>query len=847
VQRSRESLRWPGLSAEAAAARLRAEGPNLLPQERSHSLAARLARSIGEPMVLLLVGASALYGVLGDLGEALILASSVVMVVSISLIQETRTERALAALRELSSPRAQVLRGGVVRTLPASELVRGDVVRVAEGDRVPADALLREGTALAVDESLLTGESVSVHKLPDPALASLQRPGGDTASLFAGTLVVSGRGVAEVIATGAHTELGKIGASLGDIRPEPTPLQREVRRVVWRVALAAVGLSLVLVVERGLAEGDWLRGALSGITLAMALLPEEFPIVMTVFLALGAVRISRERVLARRSSAIETLGAVQVLCVDKTGTLTENRMTIGRLRTDAAEVEVTRETVELPESVHELVEFGILACPRDPFDPMEQAFHEIGGRTLPATEHLHPSWQAVHEYPLTPELLAVTHVWRSPERHALVVATKGAPEAIFDLCHLLPAELAKWQDRAGAMAREGLRVLGVARGHGPVEAVPGQAHDLTFEIAGLVGLRDPLREGVVEALALCRDARIRVLMITGDHPDTARSVARAAGLEMDALLTGAELESLGEQELGERLLHTDVVARAVPADKLRIVRALSARGLVVGMTGDGVNDAPALKAAQIGIAMGARGTDVAREAAGLVLVDDDFGSIVHAVRLGRRIYDNLRRAFAYLVAVHFPITGLSLVPAFLGWPAVIGPIHVVFLELLIDPTCSVVFEMEPADAGVMRRPPRASDSRLLGARRLLWSAAQGTAAFGGALWCLWLARAAGATVPQLSALAFVSLVVGNLGLLLTTRDFAAPWWVTARRWNPAVPALLAGAAALLVLVLGSASLRALFDFAAPAPVDLARALAGGLLPVLCLDVLKAFRTLGGAR
>ncbi len=835
--------RWPGLLAEEAARRLLADGPNELPSEERRGLLRLLRDVLKEPMFLLLLGSAALYLVFGDWKEGLTLLGFVLVVITITVVQEGRTERALGALRELASPQAQVLRSGRLLTLQARELVRGDVIRVAEGDRVPADALLRTGATLTVDESLLTGESVPVSKIPDAAADAPGAPGGDgAATLFSGTLIGSGRGLAEVCRTGPRAELGRIGASLATVTRERTPLQREVDQVVRRMALLGVGLSAVLVLLRGLGGDGWREAALSGIALAMALLPEEFPVVLTIYLALGAWRIAKVRVLARRVTAVETLGAVQVLCTDKTGTLTQNRMAIRRLVTAEAEVDLAATaTASLPESVHALVEFGILASPRDPFDPMEKAFHALGALALGGTEHLHPDWEAAQEFPLTPELLAVTHAWRARRAGDLVVATKGAPEAVFDLCHLDPGEAARWRGVVTRLAGEGLRVLGVARSGEPVTRAPTHPHEVPFELLGLVGLEDPLRDDVPAAIALCHHAGVRVLMIPGAHPPTARALARAAGLAAEVVLTGPEIEAMDEPTLAAALLRTDVVARAVPAHKLRIVRALRACDLVVGMTGDGVNDAPALKAADIGVAMGLRGTDVAREAASLVLTQDDFGSIVHAVRIGRRIYDNLKKAVGYIIAVHLPIAGLSLVPALLGWAPMLTPVHVVFLEIVIDPSCSVVFEMEPEEPDVMRRPPRSRTARMFAWRGVLFSVCQGLLALAGALWLLIGLRADGVDEPTQRTLAFVALISGNLAILLCTRSHAEPFWRTLRRWNPALPILLGVTTTILTGVLAVPALRGLFGFTA---VDVAAALlaAGhGAILVLLLDVVKLRR------
>jgi Ca2+-transporting ATPase len=836
-----------GISENEARARMLADGPNELPSERRRGVWRIAFEVVREPMFLLLIAAATLYFVFGDVQEALTLLGAVVVVLAITIVQEGRTERSIAALRDLSSPRAQVIRDGVVRTVAGRELVRGDVVKIAEGDRVPADLLLRRGTALAVDESLLTGESVPATKHADAKATALGAVGESSATLWSGTLVVGGRGVAEVVATGARSELGRIGASLVSVEKERTPLQREVDLVVKRMAVLGLVASAGVVIATGLTGTDWLHASLAGITLAMALLPEELPVVLTVFLALGAWRIAKSRVLTRRVTSVETLGAVHVLCTDKTGTLTENRMTIQVLRT--AELEHVVGDGELPEEVHALVEAGILASPRDPFDPMEKAFHALGQKRLGGTEHLHPSWEAVREYPLTAELLAVTYAWRPSDRvdgstgsagsaadGGLVVATKGAPEAIFDLCHLDDDTAKVWRERVDAMAARGLRVLGVARSRGTLVKEPSHPHELDLDLVGLVGLADPLRGDVAEAIATCRTAGIRVLMITGDHALTARAIATEAGLADGEVMTGPEIEAMDDETLAKRLATATVIARAVPAHKLRIVRALRASGAIVGMTGDGVNDAPALKAADIGIAMGKRGTDVAREAAALVLVEDDFGSIVDAVRIGRRIYDNLRKAVGYILAVHIPIAGVALVPALLGWGPLLFPAHVVFLELIIDPTCSVVFEMEPAEEGVMRRAPRARHEHLFEWRRILFSAAHGITVLLGALAMLWWQ--ADASLELRRTLVFVVLVAGNLTIVVASRSTDRPFWTSFRRRNRALWAMAIGVPAVLAVVLFVGPVRELFAFDVATWPQLGVALLAAVVPVLLLDVGK---------
>jgi Ca2+-transporting ATPase len=830
-----------GLGEAEAARRLRAEGPNELAQDRPHGLLYTAAQVLREPMLLLLLAAGVVYLLLGDLEEALTLLFFVAVVITITLVQERKTERALAALRDLSSPRALVIRDGARRRIPGREVVRGDLLVLSEGDRVPADALLRTATHLEVDESLLTGESVPVRKRTAAEPPADARPGGDDLPfLYAGTLVVRGHGVAEVRATGARSEMGRIGSALADLEIERTPLQQEVSKVVKAIATLGLLLCAALVVLYGLTRGNWLQGLLAGIALAMAVLPEEFPVVLTIFMAMGAWRISKSRVLTRRLPAVEALGAATVLCSDKTGTLTENRMKVARLWAPGALHVVNDEP--LPEEVHPVVEFGILASQREPFDPMEQAFHRLGKAALTGTEHLHSTWELVREYPLSPELLAVSHVWRSRDGRQLVVAAKGAPEAIADVCHLDAASAAEVRAHVAEMGADGLRVLAVARAFfEPGDLPPGQ-HDFDFELVGLVGLEDPVRPGVPEAVAECAGAGVRVVMITGDSPDTARAIARQVGLPIgDAVVSGRELESLSDEELRRRVRHAEVFARVVPEQKLRLVQALRAEGEVVAMTGDGVNDAPALKAAHIGVAMGGRGTDVAREAAALVVTDDDFTSIVAAVRLGRRIFDNLRRAMAYVLAVHVPIAGLSLVPVLLGWPLVLFPVHIVFLELIIDPACSMAFEAEPAEPGLMRRPPRKVGARLFDLRLVAVSLLQGGGLMAATLVAFRLGLDHTGSESSGRAMAFATLISGNVFLILVNRSWQRTVLATLATRNLASWAVVGGASATLAVALSVPFFRNLFRFGPVSPEDLALAAAGGALSLAWFEVLKLFR------
>lgn len=758
----------PGLSSAEAARRLAQDGPNALPGDGARTWRHIVGETVRDPMFSLLLAAAGLYLVLGDLQESLSLALMVLVVIGLTLYQEGKTERAIQALRDLSSPRARVVRDGEVRTIAGMELVRGDLMLLAEGDRVAADAELLSPGEVQMDESLLTGESVPVRKR---AGTGLLRVAGqeETAALYAGTLVVQGQGQARVLATGARSQMGQIGRALQTVTAEESPLRRQTRTLVHRLAWLGLTLSLLLVLVQGLMRGDWLQALLAGIALAISMFPEEFTVVLTVLPALGAWRLSRQQVLTRRIAAIETLGATSVLCVDKTGTLTVNRMRVAQLHVAGADLALDdpgRE--ELPEHFHGLVEYAILASRIDPYDPMEQAFHALGQEFLAQTEHLHRDWALVHEYALTPELRAMAHVWRGERAGPHVVAAKGSPEAVVDLCHLDARRRAEVAAAADAMGARGLRVLAVAQARHAGPPWPAGEHDFDFEFIGLLGLADPLREEIPQAVRECREAGIRVVMITGDYPVTARAIARQAGLDAQELISGDELDGLSDGELQQRLRTASICARIAPTQKLRIVQALQATGAVVAMTGDGVNDAPALKAAHVGVAMGARGTDVAREAAAIVLVDDNFASIVRAVRQGRRIFGNLRKAMSYIMAVHVPIAGMALLPLLLGWPIVLFPMHIALLELAIDPACAMVFENEPADEDVMRRPPRDPAAPLFAGGTLVQAVLQGLGVLAAVL-TVYVWGTARLDEPQARALAFAALVLGNLALILSNR------------------------------------------------------------------------------
>ncbi len=818
---------FPGLGSEQAHRLLEEVGPNALETERRGGWWRVLLEVVREPMVLLLIVCAGVYVAFGDLYEALILGASVVLVVVITLLQEGKTERALQALRNLSSPQASVRRDGRAVRIRASEVVPGDVLLLQEGDRVAADAVVVSATGVKVNESLLTGESAAVRKRAVPVPVPLEPPGeGTTPFVYASTLVVSGRAEAVVGATGARSEVGRIGHALETLSAAESPLKQQLAGLVRAVAVAAAICCAAVLLIYGLGRADWKGGLLAGLTLAISLLPEEFPVVVTVFLALGAYRMARNNVLVRRMAALETLGSATVLCTDKTGTLTENRMRVVEYTT-AIE---GRPGGEEPET-STLRETAALACPAESFDPMDQATVEFARGERPV------AGPALREYPLTPELpvMAFAHAWRG----GVVVAAKGAPEVV--------AALAGWDGQARRaldaqvhrFAERGLRILAVARADLTAASAPEQLGGLPLRMIGLLAFADPLRAGVPEAVAECRRAGIRVMLITGDHPSTALAIAREAGIDATHLLTGAQLETLDDQALRAALARTQVFARVAPLHKLRLVEVLEAMGEVVAMTGDGVNDAPALRAAHIGVAMGGRGTDVAREAADLVVLDDNFVSIVGAIRAGRRIYSNLQKSLGFVLAVHVPIAGMAMLPVLWGWPMLFTPVHIVFLELVIDPACSIAFEMEPGDPRAMERPPRARDARLMGRVEIRRSLVEGLAVFAVVALGFWIGLQKHGGTADARTLAFSGLLLGNLGLIIAHRAHASGLWRSFRVPNPAFWAVLVGALAVLTLILAVPALRRVFQFSPLHLDDLA--ISAGLTLALVLALVAAGR------
>lgn len=822
-----------GLSTKEVKERQSAFGYNELPSEEPKNVIGIAMEVVKEPMFLLLISCGMLYIILGDITEGLILLSTIIIIIFITFYQYRKTEKALSALKNLSSPRALVIRDGKEIRIAGREVVPDDVVILNEGDRVPADGILEDALNLTVDESILTGESV-------PVLKSVQKdPSNSLGKVYGGTLVIQGKGLVKINATGIQTEFGNIGRSLLSIEQEETRMQKEMKSMVRFLFLLGAFICGVVVVAFYLARGNLIHSLLIGLASAMTILPEEFPVVLTVFLALGAWRLSGKNVLTRKPSAIETLGSATVLCSDKTGTITENKMDVGIVY-NGEEVFSKNAFLDNHNHISELLNIAYLASHENSIDPMEKAF---AATNKLVNRSINTDLQLLKEYPLSKSLLVMTRVLEDKAGNTTVVATKGAPEAIFQLCKLNQQDTKKYLKVVESFADQGFRVIAVAKASLESPLLPDSSIDFEHQFLGLIGLEDPVRIEVPQAIKECNDAGIKVIMITGDFPATARSIAQQIGMKANGIImTGSELDEINDEELKTRISDITVFARVVPEQKLRIVRALQANNEIVAMTGDGVNDAPAIKAADIGISMGSKGTDVAREASSLVLLDDNFASIVSAIRLGRKIFDNLQKAMSYIIAIHIPIIGLTLLPAFFSTlPILLMPVHIVLLELIIDPICSIAFEHEQEEKNIMNRKPRNPREKFFGGKKIYASALQGLLLLAMTLTIYFLSIHEGHTDREVRAIAFSSLIIGNVFLILTnlskTRNFIKV--ITERNW--AVWIILSIAIIMLLLTISIPFLQQIFRFEFPGFKHFFSSIIGASAVLIILETAKYFR------
>lgn len=816
-----------GLSqAEVIGARER-YGLNRFSVKKRSGFRTMLKDLAGEPMVILLLVTAVIYLIRGQNGDALFLALAVFLVAGISIFQNARSKAALDKLKDFTQPKCRVIREGVVVDINSDDLVVGDSLMVEEGMSVAADGKIVRSNDFSVNESVLTGESLPVFK--DPL--------SENPAVFQGTTVASGLAVVVVSAIGNQTRLAEIGRGLEAIVTEKTPLELQINKFVKKMVVAGVIVFVVVWGINYIRFADWLGSLTKALTLAMSILPEEIPVAFTTFMALGAWRLMQLGVVVKQIKTVETLGSASVICTDKTGTLTENRMKLARLYVFASGQFFNADQPE-DEDAKQLVELAMWASEPIPFDPMEVALHETYKKSCSTDER--PRYHMVHEYPLGGKPPMMTHVFEN-NRGSRIIAAKGAPEALQAVSGLSVEDSKIVETAVRELSAEGFRVLGVGRGLVDGDGFPATQQEIRFSFAGLVAFYDPPKNNIRQVLEAFYNAGIKVKIITGDNPFTTRAIAKEIGFcNGDETLSGDELLSLPENEIREKVERVNIFSRMFPDAKLKIVNSLKAEGEIVAMTGDGVNDGPALKAAHIGIAMGANGTEIAKDAASLVLVEDDLSKMVDAIAVGRRIYTNLKKAIQYIISIHIPIILTVFIPLALGWvyPNIFSPVHIIFLELIMGPTCSVVYENEPIEKNTMLRPPRPLAATFFNWSELVTSIIQGLVITAGNLLIYQYAVNKGFNEQLTRAMVFSCLLSANIMLTLVNRSFYYSLWVTLKYKNRLMFPMLAFTLLLGLALLYIGPLAKFFEFESPSALQIMISVGAGALSAGWFEAFK---------
>jgi Ca2+-transporting ATPase len=754
-----------------------------------------------EPMVILLLSIAIIYLVSGQWKDAIVLCCSTVFVVAISLYQDSRSRKAMEKLKEYNQPACKVIREGKLLTIKTTELVVGDHMVIEEGKFITADGSIIHSNDFAVNESLLTGEAVPVFKDKEQS----------DHSVYQGTTVSSGLAIVKVTAIGAATRLGKIAESIDDINVEETPLEIQIGNFVKKMVILGVFIFVLVWAINFFRSFLLLDSLLKALTLAMSILPEEIPVAFTTFMALGTWRLMKMGVIVKQMKTVETLGTANVICTDKTGTLTENKMTLARLYVAGA---ATASMVgnDMKADGKELIRIAMWASEPIPFDPMEIALHKVYSECAPRDERTF--YRMLHEYPLDGRPPMMTHIFES-QSHQRIIAAKGAVEAITQCCQLTIKERNKIELMANTLAEEGFRVLAVAESNFGGNAFPQLQQELPFIFRGLVAFYDPPKKNIALVLKDFYEAGIDVKIITGDHAATTLSIAKLIGLKgFEKCISGEELLKLPIGEIRQKVLETVIFTRMFPEAKLRVINILKAENQIVAMVGDGVNDGPALKAAHIGIAMGTKGTELAKESAAIVLINDDLAQMVSAIAMGRRIYGNLKKAIRYIISIHIPIILIVFIPLALGWryPVIFLPLHVIFLELIMGPTCSIIYENEPMEENGMKQQPRPFTSTLFNGKELLSSVTQGLIITTGALAIYLYAIAQSYTEATTRTMVFSTLIWANVFLTLVNRSFYYSFITTLRYRNNLLPVIIVITLLALGLLIYVKPFATLFQF-----------------------------------
>jgi P-type Ca2+ transporter type 2C len=830
TDQSKNQAGFAGLSdAEVVEARTR-YGRNTFDEQKMNPFIRAVKDVFQEPMFLLLLLASGIYFFIGETGDALFLVAAVFLVAAISIYQDSRSRNALAALRSLTRPQAKVYRNGLLTEVPGEDIVMGDSIMVEEGSVVPADGEILRANDFYINESILTGESLAVYKNEEAA----------NNKVFQGTQVTGGLAICMVTAVGSHTQLGRIGKSLESIDEEPTPLQLQISTFVKQMAIAGLIVFLLVWAINFFQTWDFPQSLLQALTLAMSILPEEIPVAFTTFMALGAWRMMKQGVIVKQTRTVEALGSATVICVDKTGTITENRMMLTKIYVPEKKCIVNIEDI-ISEEEKEVIEYGMWSSEPIPFDPMEVALHEAYTRF--AIQDKRKEYQMVHEYPLSGKPPMMTHIFQH-QNGQRVIAAKGAPEAIMAVSRITDDDRQKIIRAVHELSREGYRVLGVAEADFQGDSYPPAQQEFSFVFRGLLAFYDPPKNNMPAVLESFYKAGIDVKIITGDNAETTATIAQQVGFQYtENSLTGDELLGMSEEQLTKQVMNTHIFTRMFPEAKLRILNALKAAGQIVAMTGDGVNDGPALKAAHIGIAMGKKGSEIAKQASSLILTDDDLGRMVEAIAMGRRIYTNLKKAIQYIISIHIPIILTVFLPLVLGWvyPAIFSPVHIIFLELIMGPTCSIIYENEPMELNTMIQKPRPFITTFFKWDELSTSILQGLAITAGVLSIYQYAAINGETESVTRTMVFATLITANIFLTLVNRSFYYSILTTIRYPNALVPLMIGITVLLSALIIYVDPFTGFFAFDHLTLSQLSLSIAAGFISVIWYEVVKVWK------
>lgn len=818
---------FKGLSDEEVKHYREIYGKNILTGTKGKHWIEIMKGLIKEPMIFLLIIVCTIYFLSDQLTEGIIMLVAIFIVAGISFYQEFRSGKALEALKKLNQPFSNVIRNGINISIRSEEIVVNDILMIEEGQIIPADAEVIESNDLSVDESIITGESLPVDK-------SKSRR-----DLYYGTLVTSGWGYCKVTDVGINTKTGKLGIIIEQITKEKSPLQIQLGKFVNLMAAGGIFAFVFVCVYNFILTGDFIQSLMHGLTLAMAVLPEEIPVAFSTFMALGAYHLIQNNIITKQPIVVESLGSATVICLDKTGTITENKMQVVKLFDFKSEKEIKIDAgISIPSSFHELIEYAMWASETIPFDPMEKAIHECFNNSGNPNDT--SRYEMIHEYPLSHHVM--THIHSFGEK--IVIACKGAPETIFEYAELNDSEIISLLRIINGMAEEGLRVIAVAKGKNLIDHFPEDQSRFCWEFLGLLGLEDPPKKNIKKVISDFYKCGIKVKMLTGDFPLTAKSISEQAGiLNTEKVLTGKKVMEMTIEELKEYVSTINIFARVFPEAKLRIIEALKSNGEIVAMTGDGVNDGPALKASHIGIAMGQRGTETAKQSASLILVNDDLSNMVTAISYGRKIYSNLKKAFRYIISIHIPLISVVTLPLMLGlkFQNIFSPVHVIFLELVMGPTCSIAFENEPAEKYLMSEKPRMNTSVLFKFNELFLSVVQGLMITAGLLFILIYSGNRQYDESEARTLVFTTLVLSNIFLTLTGRSDNYTILKTIFYKNTLLYFIIGITLLLLVMSLKAEPVMKIFEFTLISASDFLMCVITAFVSVIWIEFVKLFR------